>query len=749
MFETAGALAIVEPHAQLAWLVALPAICALVAAATSVVRARARSPQQVVWASSLGRFVAGLSVLGGGGAVLVGALAAARLARLGPRYVLVHHVGQLARIGQLDVAFDLVLDAPSVVLAIGTTLVGLAAAIVEAARPGGPDLSRVAWTGVGASGALLAGVGDGWPVLLVGLGISTLALVRVSRGIGPRALAAAVSADAAVALAAVVLFWGLGGRFGPHGYSPDLAPRFALVATGAPAPPARATVSISAYGGATVRVEGAGRDGPPMQSPFTVALEPGVVSFRVEAGAAAGDLAVTHVSLAPGQAYALVPYGSTVSLRNLADQLAAPRPTAVALSEVGPSLRERTLFGLPVVSVVMLLLLSGGVLRLVGVAAARSGAGLAPVLAALPAVPVVVRLGTTLDLPDTARSFGALAGSLAALGLSSWAVAQSTAPRALNAALAAVVAVALAAAFLWEPSTAVLLTVSGSLGTAAALASVHLGGDVRWLGVAGAAIAGILPGGGTSLGWGAIATATLARASAGASSSLVACALLLVSASVTSFAVFHAYGASLRSIADRGGRGIARAVSPVLGALALGMGAVLGAGTAPFGGRVAPIGRRILGDAAPATPTLGIAGLVVVTAAAALGFALARRASSGARPAWLTGLTAPARAVHRAAGALGELFVFLADSVVVTDVAILDDAGRVLATGIARVAQRAAELEIAVTRRVDVVLDSVRRHARARLGLDHPRLAERVREVVLAAMVALLVVVVLSSLLLG
>src|SRR5215213_10484472 len=102
MFETSGALTNVEPVSTLVLLVLLPALWGLVS---------------MIFRNRDG-LIARVAIACAGGMLTLAITLAMRLSSLPHGFVLGQHVAQLGRLGQLDLAFDLVLDAKGAAFAI-------------------------------------------------------------------------------------------------------------------------------------------------------------------------------------------------------------------------------------------------------------------------------------------------------------------------------------------------------------------------------------------------------------------------------------------------------------------------------------------------------------------------------------------------------------------------------------------------------------------------------------------------------
>ncbi len=466
MFETAGVLAIVELHTSIVWLVALSALWAISAAALALLGHRSSVDDRPSRARAVDAVATPLSLAFAASLFVFAVVSAARLAALGPRRVFLDHVGVIARAGQLDASFDLVLDARAAILCVVIAAVGLAATIAASRRANAS--SRLPWIAALSASVMVAVLADGWLVIVTGLGASTLVLARLAAHRSPVVRALGFVGDAWVLLGAVVLFWGLDGRFGKTGFVSDLEPRLALVSVSdAPARAEKATLTVASYAGALVTVD-SGEPPPgsePWRAPFTVAVEPGVYSFRIHPGPAAADRLVTHVALSAGRTYVLAPFGPTTSLRTLGDELAIPRPTLAGMRSIRAELGQRTLAGLGLSTLVLWLVVLGVLFRLVLVAAATRPTNVAAPIAALPTLDLVTRAAPILELGGSSRICLAIACVVASLFFAAAAALAASPARAVGHAVAGAVAVA-ASAILWGHLTA---------GFVAALAAVLVG----------------------------------------------------------------------------------------------------------------------------------------------------------------------------------------------------------------------------------------------------------------------------------
>ena len=322
MFETSGAPTIVEAAPALAVLVLLPLLAAIFA--------RGRQAERVAIAASGG--LLGLSVV-----------LASRLAMMPPGRAIGQLVSPIARIGQLDLSFDLVVGptaAGCLVLAAALSL----GTVLHAVWIGATQ--RLAWIELLTLGVVIVSIADALPVIALGASLATLGAWGLGQGASRVGLASLLAADASLAMGTCLLFWCLGGTFSGAGYAPDAQPRFALVAlTNVVPEPGKSSLTLTTFEGSTVVADdGPPLPGEPLLAPFIVPMEPGTYSFRVQTGTSA-DARVTHVSLAADRAYALAPFGPTPSLRNIDDQLRIPRPSPLGAVPLAEVLGRRTVLG--------------------------------------------------------------------------------------------------------------------------------------------------------------------------------------------------------------------------------------------------------------------------------------------------------------------------------------------------------------------------------------------------------------------
>ncbi len=720
MFETAGTLTIVELTSSLVVLVLLPLLWAAFAAIAALRGSNGRVASRVAIAAASGTF--GLAILH-----------AVRAAQ-DPRGHIAHqHVATLARIGQLDVAVDLVRDPTSVTCALLAALLGFAAVLhaVWTAPAGLP--ARLAWTGLTTSAVVLVALSDGLPALALGLQVATVAGWALAGGGRSRALVLALCGDVTVVFAAWLLFWSLGGTFGTSGYTPDPLPRFALVAVPeAPRADGKASVALTTYEDAMVTSDdGPPLPGEPLRAPFTLLLDPGVYSFRIQASAATTDLLVTHVTLGAGRAYVLTPYGPTTSLGNLDDQLMVPRPTPTGAASMRAVLAARSIGGLHVTTVVGLLVVLAALLRLALLGKTQQG-GLVYALEAIP--PVVLALHMLPLLDAGAGPALAVIPVVAAVFLAGDAASARSSDRVPRAVLAALSALAMTAVLVGETSGAMVILVAGALGAASATTSLDAESDVRWLGIACVSLAGIVPGAGASSGIASAIAGSFGASAAGHMVGAVVAPLVAIASILVATAVFRVYSAGINAPVVAGGPSAPRALAVALASGSIVGGAILGLGASTFGGHTTPLARRLVDAPGGLDGNPRIAGVAFVLSvgAAVIGLIAARRATAtAAPPGWIPTLGLPAAFAGRAAGAVTSVVRFLVRSVLIMNEDVIDDAADAVASLVLRIA-RLLRLEAVV-----------------RTGMDQPPRSDGFRTGLVLGMVAILGVVVLSSVVLG
>lgn len=739
MFETAGTLTIVERTSSLAALVLLPLLWVAFAAFAAL---RGKGGQLAVR----------VAIAASGGTLALAVAHAVRASQNPPGRTAQQHIATLARIGQLDIGLDLVRDPTSASCALLAAFVGFAAVLHAVWTAPARVAGRLAWTGLATSAAVLVALSDGLPTLALGLQVATIAAWALAGGRKSRQLVLALAGDVTIVFAGWILFWSLGGTFSASGYTPDPLPRFALVAVPeAPRADGKATVALTTYDDATVSSDdGPPLPGEPIRAPFTLALDPGIYSFRIQAGAATMDMLVTHVTLAPGHAYVLMPAGPTTSLSNLDDQLVVPRPTLGGASSMRAVLASRSIFGVRVTSVVGFLLVLAALLRLTLLGKTEQG-GLVFALEAIP--PVVVALHVLPLLDPTAGAALAIASAVVAILLAGDAASARSSDRVPRAVVASLAALAMTSVLVGETAGAMVLLVSASLGGAAATTALDAEADVRWLGVACASLAGVLPGAGASPGITSAIAGAFAASQAGHWAGAVVAPLVAVAAILVALAVFRVHSASIKApLVAHGPRG-PRVLVVFLAAASITGGAILGIGSSQFGGKTAPLARRLV-DAPgglDGNPRVVLAALVLSVAAAVIGLVAARRATHTSKtPTWLGILGWPAALAAKLARVGAGLVRFLVRSVIIMNEDVIDDATEVVASAFAALGRALRFVDARIgTGLVARALGRGADEVVVRTGMDDPLRFERVRTGVVLGMVAILGLVVLSSVVLG
>ena len=739
MFETAGTLTIVELTSSLVVLVLLPLFWAVFAGVAAL-------------RGTNGRVAAQVSIAAAGGTLGLAVLHAVRAAQSPVGHIAHQHVATLARIGQLDVALDLVRDPTSATCALLAAALGFAAVLHAVWTAPAGVAARLAWTGLTTSAVILVALSDGLPTLAIGLQVATVAGWALAGGNKSRALVLALAGDVTVVFAAWVLFWSLGGTFGTSGYTPDPLPRFAMVAVPeTPRADGKASVSLTTYEDAMVSSDdGPPLPGEPIRAPFQLVLDPGVYSFRIQASAATMDLLVTHVTLAAGRSYVLTPYGPTTSLGNLDDQLVVPRPTPAGAASMRTALAARSIGGVHVTSVVGLLVVLAALLRLALLGKTQQG-GLVYALEAVPPVVLALHMLPLLD-PGAGPALAVLP-VVGAVFLAGDAASARSSDRVPRAALAALAALAMTAVLVGETGGAMVILVAGALGAAAATTSLDAESDVRWLGIACASLAGIVPGAGASAGIASAITGSFGASAAGHMVGAAVAPLVAIAAILVATAVFRVYSASIRAPLVVPGPRAPRVLAVGLAAVSIVGGAILGVGASTFGGRTTPLARRFV-DAPgglDGNPRIAVAALGLSVAAAVIGLVAARRATATTRtPGWVPSLGLPAALAERVARAATGLVRFLVRSVLIMNDDVIDDATEAVASVFLAFARALRFIDSKIGS--GLVARALGRSAAevvVRTGMDHPHRADRFRTGIVLGMVAILGLVVLSSVVLG
>ena len=153
------------------------------------------------------------------------------------RYFLVH-VGNIRRIGQLDANLDFALDPMSATLAVTITAIGAVVAVAVAGEAKESSWRLLARIDALVAALLVLVLADNLLFAFLGWGAAGALMASLGRasaeGAGRARRVAFITArlaDSAFLLAAVVLFWNLGGTFADGDYIPDLDARFAAIST--------------------------------------------------------------------------------------------------------------------------------------------------------------------------------------------------------------------------------------------------------------------------------------------------------------------------------------------------------------------------------------------------------------------------------------------------------------------------------------------------------------------------------------
>jgi hypothetical protein len=260
-------------------------------------------------------------------ALAIVAFAAQLLAQsAGDKYLLQHLVTWL-RAGQLDANLDLALDP----LACGAIAVVVGLVALAAFRLPRAGMGRSA---IGLSlvlfGAVLAILSVDLFGVIAGLALVLVALVTTRTG----RLQAQVGFGALglLGVATALLFWGSGGDFRVDGFTSDFRPRLSSVQVGradelkAPSVRGDGLLTVIAYPGSPIFVDDSHtplqQDGHELFTPFSrVPLKAGLHSFRLHPGLGLDDLLIAQQSMGEGRELMLVPVGSSLAPREIADQI--------------------------------------------------------------------------------------------------------------------------------------------------------------------------------------------------------------------------------------------------------------------------------------------------------------------------------------------------------------------------------------------------------------------------------------------
>jgi NADH-quinone oxidoreductase subunit M len=282
-------------------------------------------------------------VIGTGGALVAAAVTLLRVVTgAGFGYFQLVH-GE--RIGMTDVSLTLSLDAMRAALAVAAAGGASWAALLLAKKT---DARTHAGLLAMLTGAELVIASDGAFGIVAGafaLGAGAL-LAREAGAEGAVATARMSGASGALVLiGASILSWGIAGAWSDGDFTPELYPRFTLAKKTTPISDETrksftkgdgkkaAAVSMAAMGGAFLYLDDSRTpweiEKHAVHPPFVEEpLAAGIHSFRIHSGVGLDDHVVAHVTIEDGQNATIVPVGSTLSPRELRDQLdVIPAPT--------------------------------------------------------------------------------------------------------------------------------------------------------------------------------------------------------------------------------------------------------------------------------------------------------------------------------------------------------------------------------------------------------------------------------------
>jgi hypothetical protein len=366
MFELFGPFARPSPSVLPAALAAWPVLVAVAILLGRSERARA-------WA------LVGSVVGAAGSATALGLV----LARPADSRILLSPLGVAARVGQLDLPLALAIDPGSAVLATAAFVV--AAAIARRTPPRARSFGarrRAVLLLLTLAATLVAILGDGAATLVLGGALASLGAAALGHASGEAFVTDRV-ADLALVGAACVAFWLFGGSWIDGPYVPDLEPRLVVAASeggaahtapdlfdeddddddrpraAARGPQSPGSLSLGSLPGAVVMVDGTWlRKGDSLlRAPFGPTPVPaGPHTLRVHVGPGSDDYYVPRVQLGSGESLALAVQGSTMTFREMTDQLAARDASGVQASRA--SLARRTMApGISAAGVVLVLAL--------------------------------------------------------------------------------------------------------------------------------------------------------------------------------------------------------------------------------------------------------------------------------------------------------------------------------------------------------------------------------------------------------
>ncbi len=161
--------------------------------------------------------------------------------------LLVQHLWNMVRVGQLDASFDLAFDPLSATMALVVTGIGLPIFVFAASyMKSDPAYARFfAWLNGFVAAMLLLVLADNFVLLFFGwegVGLCSWGLIGfwwtsgAKASAGRKAFVVNRVGDAGLILGVALLYWGLGGAWTETEYVPDLNPRFSSVEVGADVP---------------------------------------------------------------------------------------------------------------------------------------------------------------------------------------------------------------------------------------------------------------------------------------------------------------------------------------------------------------------------------------------------------------------------------------------------------------------------------------------------------------------------------
>jgi len=328
------------------------------------------------------------------GVCVSGALVAAAMFVLATRWpgeerFLLRPLGVAARVGQLDLLLALGLDPLAAFASLGAFAV-TALFVAHQGREAIGVRRRIALLCAMGTTAQLAAMADGAAMLLLAAGACSLlggalGYVRAASFVADRI------ADVALASAAAITFWTLGGSWIAGQYVPELDARVvsasaqhatkdvkedddddkpARMTATRPSPAragagraARATLSFTSLPGATVLVDGAWLRTPSQsvaRSPFIdVPIATGPHTIRVHVGAGSDDYYIPRLNSVEGEHVTLALQGATTTFREIEDDLVMHSRSDDMLS----ALARRRFFGVSAAGLVLGLLFAAFMAR--------------------------------------------------------------------------------------------------------------------------------------------------------------------------------------------------------------------------------------------------------------------------------------------------------------------------------------------------------------------------------------------------